>query len=65
MKTPACALCRFWEETRDDGNGILGDCRIEPPRLARTPHWRLQGVWPETYGQDWCGRWQEREGDDA
>jgi hypothetical protein len=52
-----CGSCRFWKRPEAGGPG---QCRHRSPRAVedrKSGAWRSQ--WPPTWGQDWCGSWQE------
>jgi hypothetical protein len=65
----ACANCRFWfpkygvNDRRSYGPGY---CRRHAPRsplLVATDHYaasELDGFWPKTKGEDWCGDYETR-----
>ena len=59
-----CRYCLYWHsrlpvglEPKDD---TIGECRFNPPAFhppsANKRVSEKQGVWPETYGRDWCGQ---------
>ncbi len=59
-----CRNCLYWHsrlpgrvEPKDD---TVGECRFNPPVFSPSDGARRanekQGVWPETYGKDWCGQ---------
>lgn len=62
MDRPTCKTCPYWDETRTLdaglGSGIRGECRVRaperPPSRAGVATGDI-GVWPETFGDDWCG----------
>jgi hypothetical protein len=47
-----CSTCRFWFGG-PQGDPNHGLCRKRPPVVTESSC----GVWPETYGHDWCGKW--------
>jgi len=64
MAERKCRFCLYWHsrlpgrvQPRDDS---VGECRFNPPTVS--PSISVQrsldkrGVWPETYGGDWCGQ---------
>ena len=55
-----CAECKHWNALRNPDGQARGECRLRAPaelQPGRTHDW---GVWPETYGTDWCGEAVER-----
>jgi len=59
----ACSDCRWWhfQAAEADGRGAeksIGYCRRFPPSRRENG----VGAWPITFGYDWCGEYQERNG---
>ncbi len=59
-----CRYCLYWHsrlpgrtEPKDE---TVGECRFNPPAFftpsAGSRISEKKGVWPETYGRDWCGQ---------
>jgi hypothetical protein len=60
MSEPTCYECRYWDQqTRYPDKRNVGLCRFDPPR--RNGNDDVDYCWPDTYDEDWCGRWQPRE----
>ena len=58
-----CDTCQWWE-TPSEWNELpeeRGRCRREPP--ARTDRTGVDGEWPLTYCDDWCGEHRARDCD--
>jgi hypothetical protein len=64
----SCETCRFWEAISEDGG--MGECRRHAPTLHIQGHIEvygrsegyptdaLEGMWPRTAHNDWCGEFQ-------
>lgn len=51
-----CENCRWWS-VQDPELVLFGDCRLNAPSImlgSNSP----RGVWPVTYGSDFCGEWE-------
>lgn len=67
-----CVTCRFFElHDQDSENGMDGVCRRASPFLqglmnleALPVYWNC-AVWPETFENDWCGEWREKNTDSS
>jgi hypothetical protein len=65
-----CAGCRFWQYVADDDEDRMGDCRRHAPRAAvevlvaddRVDEDQNYALWPLTFGTEWCGEHEAREG---
>lgn len=64
MAERKCRYCLYWHsrlpgrvEPKDDS---VGECRFNPPAVGPSTAGQRasdkKGVWPETYGGDWCGQ---------
>jgi len=61
MAENKCNGCRYWYKQEE--TDIRGYCRRHAPKPAtQSPlaeSTNLDGVWPRTSGEDWCGEWAE------
>jgi len=66
--THQCGDCRFWKDCGDEHSG---ECRINPPIMHAQLNFRVDdldlvdGFWPFTKSDDWCGRFSPRPLDSA
>ncbi len=63
LEDQLCDECRFFIS---DGTSFAGECHRKPPKIIKRPNREEQhnrGVWPEVTTSDWCGEFQERDGD--
>ena len=70
-----CLYCKWWQmndcyDREDDDLEIYpvlehraGVCRINPPIPVLVPAAPTKGVWPEVWGGDFCGQFQNRPDD--
>jgi hypothetical protein len=65
-----CDGCRYWgfQGSNNTSSDKTGLCRRNPPVLDPGGHkepvlevW-VQGMWPATYSDEWCGEWRPRDG---
>lgn len=68
MAEQCCKNCKFWLEIKDNDPGVeAGECRRFPPQLigfkAQMANGLYQGIFPETWGSEWCGEfaWTMKE----
>ena len=60
-----CGGCRWWTTRR--AGAKFGECRAFPPSVVyvgrpnSTEKYRSR--WPEVNRDDWCGTYEQREGD--
>ena len=56
-----CRRCRFWNNGKSEHVGL---CRRLPPTIVHEPGTtRLDGFWPATEPQDWCGEFESKTGE--
>lgn len=56
---PTCETCKWWNV--ELGEGILGACVRFPPKIIGDDERLLNGYWPETAGDMWCGEHAPKE----
>lgn len=69
---PACATCRFWEQSSLPGESDTGRCRRNPPVIVNAvAQKRLNegglvldatldaSTYPGTFAWEWCGEFME------
>ncbi len=58
-----CKTCRFWGASHDfnRGNSLSYPCKRHSPtvRITTDQYSATQPVFPNTYGSDFCGDWEE------
>lgn len=67
--TRACDNCCYWDYVGDGSEGRSrkrGRCRINPPRIVEkiTISDGGTGWWPLTNADDWCGKFERKNGAD-
>lgn len=71
-----CLCCKWWKmndlyAAKPDDDGMIyppmerrgGQCRVNPPIAVLSPARPVDGCWPEVFGADWCGKFQNRPDD--
>jgi hypothetical protein len=62
-----CGSCRHWQVENSDEGDVLGECRVDPPKLhpragasedADTMSGLPRRPWPLTEARDWCAAWR-------
>ncbi len=56
-----CNTCKWWSRFEDETG--YGDCRLATPTIKDYMQCEYvnRGVWPVTHGDEWCGKFNERE----
>jgi hypothetical protein len=68
-RSARCDRCRFWDTSahQEEPDVAMRPCKRFPPLLVQTEWADAQtnatgnpsgGVWPETFGHDWCGEFE-------
>lgn len=58
MDGAACKDCVFWDALWKGGD--TGQCRVNAPQLVvLSGEWRVDGQWPQTGADDWCGEFSD------
>lgn len=52
----SCRGCAFWQPHAPH----LGECRVLPPVILRSPNGEHETWWPEVAEDDWCGQHRPR-----
>ncbi len=58
MAKRRCDQCRYWRNGPAEaglGTAEIGACCVDPPTMVSGSY---VGLWPRTYRDDWCGRWE-------
>ncbi|KKN35004.1 hypothetical protein LCGC14_0787940 [marine sediment metagenome] len=58
-----CENCRYWVDTDNPGDKILGACVRFPPifGMGGGAAFCEQAMWPATKPGHWCGEWKLRD----
>lgn len=60
-----CEGCKFWRRYRvpeDYPPDDYGICRLNPPvKIYDSECDEIESHWPETYHNDWCGKYEEKK----
>lgn len=58
-----CLECKFYcDQTTDDDDAYHGECRLKAPRVFNGK-WSSITAWPEVQFDDWCGKFQQNQGE--
>ena len=67
-----CLYCRWWklndlyEDITDEElpyQRRAGECRVSAPVAIIAPRCAVEAAWPQSFGEDWCGKFQDRRDD--
>lgn len=59
--TDRCDKCHWWEKIYAGTERSRGKCRFHPPIILVTTAQRAITEWPQTYSDDWCGRFANKD----
>lgn len=60
-----CQYCKWWRQNFESGElpaeNYAGECRVDSPVVILAPRRAAEAAWPETFGHDWCGKFEFRD----